>query len=167
MYMYGRKAMDESTNTANKKQTRQKPPLSVVRIVGEFVAGTTLGFVALPVIWGILIVLFSKGDFTKSISQREALGFAIIYISFLPPLYVLGSAAGVYFVGSRGNETGSLHATLGGGSLGGIITVLLFFSSSGEIVETIIIWVLLSMIGTSTATLGFNLTRKYKKPPLS
>ena len=52
LYIYAHfSPMNKSINIENEKQTRQKPPLSVGRIVGEILAGTATGFaVALPVI---------------------------------------------------------------------------------------------------------------------
>jgi pyruvate formate lyase activating enzyme len=40
-------------------------------------------------------------------------------------LYGLGSAVGVYLVGSRGKQTGSFLLTLAGGLIGGLVTVFL------------------------------------------
>ncbi len=83
---------------------------------------------------------------------------------------IFGSAYGVYAVGNIGNQTGSFKATLGGsflGFLGGVGAAAClaelydtnqFFPAQG--------YCLLAgpPIG---ATIGFNLTRRYKSPPAS
>lgn len=140
--------MDESKNTANKKQSRQKPPLSVVRIAGEILAGMALGLVALPVVYLINIMIFGKSDYSGSVGGLHALAFLGILMFFFPPLYTLGNAVGVSLVGNRGDQTGSDLATLGGALLGLIVILLL--------------WPLVFLTVPIMATLGFNLTRRYK-----
>ena len=160
--------MDESINVENEKQNRQKPPLSSDRIVGEILAGAALCTVALLVVWRICILRFGRDDYTGSIGQLAALGILAMFITVFLPLYVLGSAVGVYLVGNIGKQTGSLLATLGGSLLGMFVMALLVFAGQGKsagTVEMIFIWGLLSLIGPTMAALGFNLTRRYKKPP--
>jgi hypothetical protein len=161
--------MDESIHVDNEKQTHNRPPLNRLRIAGEILAGATLCVVALLAVCGTGIVLF--GNFkTGSVGQLKALGFLALFVSCFPPLYVLGSAVGVYLVGSIGKQKGSLLATLGGGLFGGIVIVILVFTGgdgdkSVGTAEKIVIWGFLSLIGPVMATIGFNLTRRYKKLP--
>ena len=100
-------------------------------------------------------------------------GFGVLAIAvcIVPPVYVLGCAIGVYFVGSRGNQTGSLLATLGGSLLGLPVMAFLYlyigaaekYMTSG--IEKIVLWPLVFLAAPIMATLGLNLTRRYKKPP--
>jgi len=176
----GVRAMDESINTANKKQSHPKPPLSVARIVGEILIGMATGLaIALPVAY-LIGVSFPQGCFAGLA--------ALVYMFFVVPLvYGLGSAVGVYLVGSRGKQTGSFLATLGCGFLAGFIALIILYvslrlqtiltmarSSSvmmvGFIVELqkifrCVCWVIVLLIPPILATLGFNLTRRYKEPP--
>jgi hypothetical protein len=149
--------MCESINIENKKQNRQKPPLSVGRIACEILAGTALGLVALLLVYVAGIVLVEKGEYA-------VFGFLAIFFIFFPPLYVLGSAIGVYLVGNKGKQTGSFVATLGFGFLGGLfMTVVLFLFL---IVLTQAERVLLApvlLFSPILATYGFNLRRRYKE----
>jgi hypothetical protein len=156
--------MCESINVENKKQNRQKPPLSVGRIIGEILIGTSTGVViALPIVY--VLVASSGGDcFGVGKLIAAAAGFLII-----PPVYALAAAVGVYLVGSRGNQTGLFLATLGGGLVGVPITVLLYIDVDmvGDMMLGIVKIVLLSLVFLATpimATLCFNLTRRYKEP---
>ena len=164
--------MSESINTENKKQNRQKPPLSVGRIAGEILAGTATGLVvALPLAYVTGFLLVYEDLLVDEVSGFAALGvlakFAAIFAYVFPPLYGLGSAVGVYLPGSRGKQTGSFLLTLAGGFLGGLVMVILVFTSGDSsvgTVEKIVIWGLLSLIGPIFATIGFNLRRRYKEP---
>ncbi|MBW7989601.1 MAG: hypothetical protein FVQ84_06245 [Planctomycetes bacterium] len=150
--------MSESVNIENKKQNRQKPPLSVGRIVGEILAGAALCVVALLVAYVTGFVLVGKGK-----GEYAGVGFMAMFLLVFPPLYVLGSTFGVYLVGRIGNETGSFLETLSGGFLGGPVAVLLCFLG----IEKIVLWALILLIPPIFATIGFNSTRRYKEPPSS
>ncbi|UCG57059.1 MAG: hypothetical protein JSU70_19615 [Phycisphaerales bacterium] len=157
--------MDESGAAEDKKQKRQKPPLSVGRIAREILAGTALGLAALLVAHVTATAFDDGGCF-------GVFGFLAMFVLVFPPLNGLGSAVGVYFVGSRGKQTGSFPATLVGGFLGGLVAALLYLyaSAAGNVmsgIEKIVLWVLISLIPPILATLGFNLTRRYKQPPSS
>ena len=161
--------MSESVNIENKKQNRQKPPLSVGRIAGEILAGTATGLVvALPLacVTGFLLV--------DEVSGFAAFGFlatfAAIFAYVFPPLYGLGSAVGVYLLGTRGKQTGSFILTLAGGFLGGLLTLLMIsigINLSDELILIVFLlfWSLLVLlIPPILATIGFNRTRRYKEP---
>ena len=154
--------MSESINIENKKQNRQKPPLSVGRIVGEILAGLALGLVALLVLYVTGIVLIGKGEQTGSIGQLAALGFVAIFITVFPPLYGYGSAVGVRLLGSRGNQTGSFLLTLAGGFVGGLVVVVILLMEPGFLMLCSTL-----LIPPVLATCGFNLRRRYKEPPSS
>ncbi len=165
--------MSESVTAENKEQNRQKPSLNLGRIACEILAGAVAGLaVALPVAYVIGIVLVGKGEPF----------FQVIFNMVFPLLYGLGSAVGVYLVGSRGKQTGSFLRTLAGGLVGGLVMLVMLplalFLSSDYIVEVessdyivgvekIVGWalvVLISLIPPIFATISFNLRRRYKEP---
>lgn len=153
--------MDESITADKNKQARQRPPLSIGTIAREILAGTTLGLVALFVAYVTATAFDDGGCF-------GVFGFLAIFVIVFPPLNGLGSAVSVYLLGSRGKQTGSLLVTFVGGFLGGLVAALLYFyaSAAGNVmlgIEKIVLWVLMLLMGPIIATLGFNLTRKYKK----
>ena len=172
--------MSESVNVENKKQNHQKPPLNLGRIAGEILAGAVAGLaVAYPVAYVIGIVLLGT-DLSAVPAVPSVLGFQVIFDLVFPPLYGLGSAVGVYLLGSRGKQTGSFLLTLAGGLVGGIVMLVMLplalFLSSDYIVgvessdyivgvEKIVGWALVVLIPLSPpifATIGFNLRRRYK-----
>ena len=155
--------MSESVNIENKKQSRQKPPLNPVRIIGEILVGTATGFIiTLPVVY--VLVARSGGDcFGVGKLIAAAAGFLIV-----PPLYAIAAASGVYLVGSRGSQTGSFLTTLGGGLLGVPVTALLYIDvdMAGDMmlgIAKIVLWLLVFLAVPIMATLCFNLTLRYKK----
>ena len=166
--------MCESVNSENKKQNRQKPPLIVVRIACEILAGMATGLVvALPLVCvtGFLLVDVLV-DEDSCFAAFGFLGiFAAIFAYVFPPLYGLGSAIGVYLVGTRGKQTGSFIITLAGGFLGGLLTLLMISIGINLSDELILIFFLLFwsllvlLIPPILATIGFNLSRRYKEPP--
>lgn len=166
--------MDESIKVENKKQKRQKPPLSFIRIAGEILVGTVMGFaIAVPVAYAVAIVMlyaiYGAPPEDKNLGLAGFLVFGAMAFSFLI-LYGPAIVVGVYLVGSRGNQTGSLLATEGGLLLAVPVIILLFiYKDMAEyktlgIVETIL-WVLVFLAPAITATICFNLTRRYKQPP--
>jgi hypothetical protein len=163
--------MSESINVENKKQTHQKPPLSLARIACEILAGAVAGFaVAFPLTYVTGIVLAGKGK-----GEYAGVGFMAMFLLVFPPLYGLASAVGVYLVGKIGKQTGSFLLTLVGGLLGGLIGYLavlpvLFLSDvklEAELWALMKLLLFLLLIPPSLATLGFNLRRRYKEPPSS
>lgn len=103
--------MHESINTTNKKQIRQKPLLSSVRIIGQILAGTALGFITLLVAYGLVVVFFGGHDYSGSVGQLQGLGILVMFFLVFPPLAGLVRAVGVYLVGSIGKQTGSFVLT--------------------------------------------------------
>lgn len=162
--------MDESINVENEKQAHQKPPRNLGRIACEILTGaataSALAYSSLYVVgYGAKIAGWGEGCMG---------GLAVLAIigCVVPPFYVLGGAIGVYFVGSRGNETGSFLATLGGSLLGlFVMAILYFYIKAAEDmmlgIEKIVLWPLVFIAAPIIATLGFNLTRRYKEPPSS
>ncbi len=165
--------MSESINVKNKKQNRQKPPRSLGRIACEILAGTATGFaVAVPVIYlTVYVIVRAIWGEEKNLGLGGFLVVAFIFVAF-PMLYGSASSVGVYLLGSRGNETGSFLATLGGGLLGLFVMALLYFyiGAAGVMmlrIEKIVLWPLVFLAAPIMATFGFNSTRKYKEPPSS
>ncbi len=157
--------MDESITPENKKQAPQKPPLSWRRIAGEILAGTATAFaIELPVLYVVLVA--NKERFDGCFGSL--VGAGIIVCGF-PFMYGPASAVGVYLVGSRGKQTGSFPATLACGVLGGFAILLesrfQLLSSIG--IEKAVLWAFVLFTAPVLATLGFNLTRRYKAPPPS
>ncbi len=161
--------MSESVNIENKKQRRQKPPLSFGRIAGEILAGLALGFVLLLVAYVTGSVLVGKVGPAESSGELEAILFLIMFTIVFSPLYGFGSAVGVYLLGTRGKQTGSFLLTLAGGFVGALVVLLPSFSLffSGKVIVHLVPLLLLLLFPPVLATLGFNLTRRYKEPPSS
>ena len=167
--------MDESITAENKKQDRQKPPRSLARIAGEILAGTATGFiVALPVAYVSGIGVFIAFNEKESCVGPVLTLLTMVFVCLM--LYGPASAIGVYLVGSRGAQTGSFLASLGFGLIGGSVMLVMLipvaFLSAALIVgvENIVrwtLWVLVWLIPPIFATLGFNLTRRYKQPSSS
>ncbi len=164
--------MDESANVENEKQKRQKPPRNLGRIACEILAGAALGLaVAYPVLYVIFYVIFSaNADMFKGCFG----GFAVAGIYFLacPMVYGPASTVGVYLVGTRGKQTGSFLLILVGGFLAGLVILPVFFFANllGKDfigIEKIGLWAPVFLIPPILATIGFNLTRRYKEPPSS
>lgn len=160
--------MSASTNVENEKQAHQKPPPNLGRIAGEILAGTATGCaVALPVAYVTEIELVdTKAHFV-------AFPFLVVFVVTSTLLYGLASAVGVYLVGNIGKQTGSFLLTLGCGFLGGLVMLVmvpLTFMLSGVLIigiEKVVVWAcwaLVFLIAPIVATLGFNLTRRYKEP---
>jgi hypothetical protein len=169
------KVMDEPVNDEIEKQIHQKPPLSVIRIAGEIITSMVTGFTATCPVLYLIGASTPEGCF----SGFAALGYMLLTG---PPVYGLGSSIGVFLIGSIGKQTGSFLLTLASGFLGGLFTLVLlrvllrlsFTESSNilivgllDIILPIVVCVLVIFIPPITATLGFNLTRRFKKPPLS
>jgi len=159
--------MPESLTVENKRQRRQKPPLSLGRIAGEVLVGAVAGLaVALP-----LTLLIGRAIVEKDVCFEELAIFMIFAISF-PILYGLVAATGIYLVGTRGKETGSFLMTSAGGVVGGcfmfVMLPLALFLSNAQIagVENIIVCTIGAFMLLSPpvfGTVGFNLTRRYRK----
>jgi hypothetical protein len=170
--MAGENAMNESISSADKKQSLQKPPLSVARIACEILAGTAFWIVPLLVVYGSGRIFGGKGNSADSGTQLLVLYILGMFIFVFPLYYVIVSTVGVYLVGTRGNQTGSFPVTLGFGFLGGLVmTLLAIYMWLGGVmmteIEKIFIWSLILLIGPIMATIGFNLTRRSQKPPSS
>ena len=103
------------------------------------------------------------------------LAFALIPgFLIIPPAHGLASALGVYLVGRIGKQTGSFLLTLGCGFAGGLAIMGMdrlvhsfYWSYWFPSVSPCVLVPLVLLIPPITATFGFNLTRRYKKPPSS
>ena len=125
------------------KKTEKKPPLSLIRLAGEFFAGGTLGAV-----------------FGYGVS-----GGSSYYI--IPYGAALGSSLGVYLVGEIGNETGSFLNTLLGSTCG--VVCFLYTGPDPDYQGSLRASFAIASFTVSTlgAVIGFNVTRKYDAPPES
>jgi hypothetical protein len=116
------------------------PPLNSGRIVAELLNGSLGAFLG-----GAL------GFFVASGESFEEHGAPAVFLGAVS----LGSAAGVYLVGTAGRETGSICTTAIGSLMGSLAVLLL-----PESTETAGLFIL-PPIG---ATVGFNITRRYETP---
>jgi hypothetical protein len=162
--------MNQSIKVGNKKKARQKPPRNLGRIACEIMAGAAAG--AALAFSSLYVVGYGSKFAGLGEGCMDGLFVLAILFYVVPPVYVLGCAIGVYLVGRRGNETGSLLATLGGSLLGVFVIGLLYFyiKAAEDMmfgVEKIILWPLVFIAAPAMATLCFNLTRRYKKPASS
>ena len=145
--MFPQTYLKKVTDVENKAQKRKKPPLRYKRIPGEILAGGLGGF---------------AGGFAGG-----CIGGGVGVLIGYP----LGSTSGVYAAGSRDNETGSYLATFigsiagffggffGGGLVGG-------YMEMGQGAMLTAAWG--ALVGAPIcATIGFNLTRRYKSSPAS
>ena len=156
--------MSESITAEDKGQKPQKPPRSLVRIAGEILAGTTVGFAVAYAVALVTAIPFVK---ESCFGPVEAMA---VFVLVFPIAYALATASGVYFVGRIGNQTGSFLATAGGVFLGVPVTALLYlYIGAADYmmlgIEKIVLWPLVFLAPPIGATLGFNLTRRYKEPP--
>jgi hypothetical protein len=143
-------------------QEGAKPPLSGRRIAGEFFAGaaggTAAAVISFYLSWHLVDRFFPREPGSGPAGGPGTLPEVLAYLC-LPVGYAIGSAAGVYFVGNIGNETGSFKYTLVGTSLvvvGGLVAAFL----SEDPTPTFLIGTLVSV--PAVATIIFNSTRRYK-----
>ena len=156
--------MSESLTAKEKKQSGQNPPLNRRRIAGEIIVGIAVGFAAgLLGGFGFLLMPYDSGCFSGVLALATATGVVF------PALYSTFSAVGVYLVGRRGKQTGSFLLTLGCGFAGWlIITGVYRLVHSFHWSNWLPFWAfvpLLLLIPPLLATLGFNLTRRYRNEP--
>jgi hypothetical protein len=127
------------------KQTSTKPPLHAGRIILESIAGFGGG-----ILGGITLgYIVGRSEPDDPIMTAGPLYGALVGIP-------LGTATGVYLVGSYGNETGSFGYTLVGSIIGLIGGVLLALKFGGDILPFII-------VSVATPVIAFNLTRDFKE----
>jgi len=155
----------------------KKPPLNVGRIIGEILAGVATGIAT--GLAGAFIGLF-VGGFVNALgvhAEEWAAGVILPYaMGGTLIAYTLGCPIGVYLLGKRGNKTGSFLATIAGSILGTVTWLCVFYIGPLVIARFIMIIARFIMIvglpilplgGPIGATIGFNLTRRYKLPPAS
>jgi len=119
-----------------------RPPLNAGRVGGQILAGTVAG-----VGTGLLMAaLADDGDDDMMIGASSA--FAGFLVGF--PVGVTG---GAYLVGRIGDQTGSFPMTLLG-TIGGVVAAVALADATEG-------WSFLAMPPVG-ATIGFNLTRRYK-----
>ncbi len=161
----------EVTGVGNIEQQYGKPPLSKERIVNEILAGgaggVALGLVGMFVGAGLGGLFCDEDETDEDVST---LFFPVFDEEFLCGLkfvlvgaiagYALGTPVGVYLAGSTGDQTGSFLSALIGSvaALGGVLV-----ASQGDMdqnIEEFMFWAAPPIF----ATIGFNLTRRYKSP---
>ncbi|MGD8786796.1 MAG: hypothetical protein PVJ60_05190 [Phycisphaerales bacterium] len=153
--------MYETIIIENKKQ---KPPLSIIRILGEILAGFALGLIVL------LCVLYISYWISDWIFGSSEIPLEVLFLPTLicgsPLWYGIGCAAAVYLIGSIGKQTGSYSITLIGCVVLGYVVLFpsLSFFRISKVTDNSIPLLLLWLIPSIAATICFNLTRRYKNP---
>lgn len=141
----------------SKEHTPQKPPLSVGRIAGEILVGTGVGFAAgLLAGFGFLLLPTDKGCF-KGVNVLVASFFFVF-----PMVYGAASPVGVYLVGRRGRQTGSLLWALACGFAAGMVITVMRIGA--PYVPDVAFFPLVLLVPPLVATYAFNLTRRHKEP---
>jgi len=130
-----------------------KPPLNWGRVAGEIAVGGLSGYIA-GLGFAYLAYLASGKDWRDEDAWVAAGYGGIIGLS-------IGSALGVCFIGTRGNETGSFIATLLGSIIGLAGPMLIFPRDWLDRIPGILI-LASSPVG---ATIAFNMSRRYKTNP--
>ncbi len=139
-----------------------KPPLNGWRIVAEILPGGVVGFV------GVVIAIMPTG--LAAMAQAPSPTARIWGIIVGSVIAILGSSFGVYLGGNIGRETGSFLAALTisilvGGLAYGAFFLTFEMTKFGFTEATRMVVVLAAVTGPSIgATIGFNLTRRYKSP---
>ncbi len=131
-----------TTLTTQDEAPQGKPPLNAWRISGELVTGVGVGL-ATGYVVGLVGLTGAK------LGQLLERGFWGLTIG-----YTVGSAAGVYLIGTIGDQSGSFPKTLLGSTLG-MGAVLVGQSFLGEYAA---LYLAMAPVG---ATLAFNLSRRY------
>ncbi len=172
--------MCASTNVEPPKPDRRKPPRSLGRIACEILAGAVTAAVAASAVAYLSLYVVGYGTEIAGLGEGcmdgllivAILGMIMVFVAV--PFYIVGCAIGVYLVGRIGSQTGSFLSTLGGVFLGlPVMVLLVFYIFMAEQYnmtlgfEKIILWPLVFLATPIMATLGFNLTRRYKQPPSS
>ncbi|MFC1713405.1 hypothetical protein ACFL6S_07050 [Candidatus Poribacteria bacterium] len=133
----------------------------VGRVIGEMMAGVAGGFAGLAPFLGVAYGAFEMNDGAGA-AGGLALGILLFVVG--PITYPLGSAAGVYFAGKRGDEAGSFLATFGGSFLGGLIGIGIWWKWLMAWGQNNFLMVPGLLTAPIIATVVFNLTRKYRSP---
>ena len=120
-----------------------KPPLSILRIAGETVAGELIAGVILVPMFVIVGIL---GGVPPVVEMATA-----------GTVMAAGSSAGVWLIGSIGKQTGAYWASAAGGAVGVLVGLLLDFMIFPDFDDVFTIF-----SPTIGSVVGFNLSRRYK-----
>jgi hypothetical protein len=144
------------------KQYSKRPSLNLINIGGEIFSGCLIGGVFF-ITSALVIVLKDLDRFLSDLSFGNSTdGASDLEVFIMGSSYIIGSTIGVNFAGNLFNEKANFLATLTGGTLGMLIGLAIpHYLWEGYEPFGFIPGV---PIG---ATIGFNLTRRYKIPPTS
>ena len=138
------------------------PPLKAGRIAGELSFGflSGLGGTLAGLLGAILYEEISDGGGHGSFDAYDMLFIGAI------SGYAVGTSIGVSLIGSCGNEKGSFIASLCGSLAGTLISAAIITAIESNPYEPVPEWAPLAVISAPVigATIGFNLSRKYRKP---
>ena len=149
--------------TENQRRKGLKPHLSLMTITCELLAGLIGAIIGVAPILSLLYQEARHGEL------GEFAGLELFALVWTYPFGGFITAIGVYLAGSAGNQTGSFWAALAGTALG---VAAVFAVAVGAIAgDCSIVGGAMFAIGLAApvlgATIGFNLTRRYKSPPTS
>ncbi|MGD9345479.1 MAG: hypothetical protein PVH84_06420 [Candidatus Aminicenantes bacterium] len=134
----------------------RKPPINRGKVVGAFMAGSLLGMAAGAGAAYIGARITYNGTWLSDL-PGAALGLSLAY--------PLGSALGVYLVGSIGSTTGSFSSTLGV-AYGGLIIGTAGAYALNRVSKNVSVIAFL-VAPPLLATFAFNKSRRYKNPSMS
>ena len=138
-----------------------RPPSNAGRVTGEILAGGALGTL-LGSGGALLGVQIAWDEFHDDLHEH---GEYVVLIGWATGS-LLGSTIGVYAVGNIGDQTGPFSAALGGsivGTLIGATGFLMAWAIQGDALYPIAVLAL--ACPSVSATIGFNLRRRYESPP--
>lgn len=152
----------EAMNTKSQKPRDNMPPLDSEKVTKEFLLGGLLG------LSGAAFMGYSGETLDLIIldNQSDVIGLGPFVGASAG--YIIGAATGVYVIGDTGNETGSflasiLGATAGIGTFLGLLRAMDIIGVEMKYAEDIGQLALL-VAPSLGATIGFNLTRRYRIP---
>jgi hypothetical protein len=131
--------------------SREIPPVSGGRIVGELFAGAGAAVVGAILGAGTAVAASGESGWDR---LDYALAGGVVGVALAPPV-------GVYLVGTAGDETGSFAATFAGSLVGGGLGFLMAVAIGGNDDSYLVSLIACPAIG---ATIAFNLTRKVEEP---
>jgi hypothetical protein len=126
------------------------PPLKGGRIASQVILGSIGGIVG--TVGSILIAV----NLSSSEINYDEIGSTMFLIEIIGS--TLGSALTVYGIGTIGDQTGSLWATLGGSAAGGLVQFLVFSAAGATLIP-----VVTYPLQAALATRAFNSTRRWDR----
>lgn len=142
---------------------RQKSPLNLITVTCELLAGLIGAIIGVA---PILSLLYQEARYGE---LGEFAGLGLFALVWTYPFGGLITAVGVYLAGSAGNQTGSFWATLAGTAFGvaAVFAVAVGAVAGDCSIAGSAMFAIALTAPVLGATIGFNLTRRYRSPPAS